>query len=96
MMIAGSSFRRISGIAGVNEATIARRISKISKRLMDATYITCLRNSDILGEKNVQIACDLLVRGMSHRQIARRRDISLYRVRKAIAEVSRFARKGEV
>ena len=82
-------------IAGVNEATVARRIARISKRLMDATYIMCLRNSDILGEENVEIARDLLVRGMSQHQIARRRNVSLYRVRKVMAEVRRIATRGK-
>jgi len=91
MYLDGASFRRIASIAGVNEATVARRISKISKRLMDATYIACLRNSDILGEENVEIARDLLVRGMSQQKIARKRNVSLYRVRKVIAEVRRLA-----
>ena len=93
----GISFRKIARIAGVNEATVARRVGRISKRLMDATYIICLRNSDVLGKENVEIARDLLVRGVSQREIARKRNVSIYRVRKVMAEVRRLATrvKGE-
>ena len=91
MYLEGASFRRMASIAGVNEATVARRVGKICKRLMDATYITCLRNSEILGEENVEIARDLFVRGMSRHEIARRRNVSLYRIRKVAAAVGRLA-----
>lgn len=94
MYLEGISFRQIASIAGVNEATVARQVRKICKRLMDATYITCLRNRDTLGEEKVQIACDLLVKGMSRKEIARTRNISLYRVRKVVAEVMHLAKRG--
>ena len=85
MYLEGVSFRQMASVAGVNEATVSRRIGKIIKRLMDATYIICLRNRQELGELSVAIAHDYLIGGMSYGDIARKHDVSLYRVKKTIA-----------
>ena len=87
MYLDGASFRQMASVGGINEATVARKIARIIKRLMSATYITCLRNRDQLGEAAVAIARDYLIGGMSYRDIATKHDVSLYRVKKVLAEI---------
>ena len=40
----GNTFRQMAQVAGVNEVTVARRIYRLIRRLLDGEYITCLRN----------------------------------------------------
>jgi len=83
----GNSFRQIAQLVGVNEASIARRIHKITKRLIDGEYITCLRNRDKFSEEELVIAKDYFLLGLSIRKIAIKRDATYYRVRKIISQI---------
>lgn len=87
MYLDGVSFRQMASVGGINEATVARKVAKIIKRLMSGTYITCLRNRQQLGETTVAIARDHLICGMSGREIANKHDMSLYRVRKILMRI---------
>ncbi len=87
MYLAGASFRQMACLGGVNEATVARKVGKIIKRLMSSTYITCLRNRQQLGEAAVAIGRDYLVGGMSHHDVAKKHEVSLYHVKKVLAKI---------
>ena len=86
----GNSFRQMARIAGVNEASIARRIHKITKRLIDGEYITCLQNRDKFTQAEIDIAGDYFVMGLSMRKIAGRRRCSCYRVRETLKKIQRL------
>jgi len=83
----GNSFYQMARLAGVNEVTIARRIHKIIKRLLDGEYITCLRNRDKFSDCEMAVAKDYLLTGLSMREIARHRRCSRYRVRQTLGKV---------
>ena len=83
----GNSFYQMARLAGVNEVTIARRIHKIIKRLLDGEYITCLRNRDKFSNCEMAVAKDYLLTGLSMREIARHRRCSRYRVRQTLGKV---------
>lgn len=80
----GRSYAEVAQLAGVCEATIARRVGRIIRRLMDGQYITCLRNRQRLGPLGEAIAKDHLIDGLAIDAIALRRDVTVYRVRKTL------------
>ena len=81
------SIRQIARIRGVSEASVARRIRSITKRLTDGPYIDCLRNRDKLNGRQLAVAKDYYLMGLSMRQIAAKRRRSYYRVREALNEI---------
>ncbi len=88
----GNSFRQMARLIGVNEATIGRRIHKLTKRLLDGEYITCLRNRDKLCAEEMRIARAYLLEGLSQRKIAKRCSLSRYAVRNALRKVQEMVR----
>ena len=83
----GNSFYQMARLAGVNEVTIARRIYKIIKRLLDGEYITCLRNRDKFSDCEMAVAKDYFLTGLSMRKIARHQRCSRYRVRQTLGKI---------
>ena len=83
----GNSFRQMARLVGVNEASIARRIHKVTKRLMNGEYITCLRNRDKFSKGELDIAKDYFLEGLSMKKIAKKRDSTYYCVRKTLKKI---------
>jgi len=83
----GNTFYQMARLTGVNEANVARRIHRVTKRLMDGEYITCLRNRDKFTEAEMVVAKDYFLRGISIRKIAYRRKLSYYRVRESLKKI---------
>jgi predicted DNA-binding protein YlxM (UPF0122 family) len=86
----GSSFGQMARLAGVNQASVARRIYKITQRLMNGEYITCLRNRDKFNKGELDIAKDYFLDGLSIKKIAKKRDFTYYCVRKALKKIQRI------
>ena len=86
----GNSFRQMARLVGVNEATIARRIHKVTKRLIDGEYITCLRSRDKFTSAEMNIAKDYFLLGVSITKIAGKRHFSRYVVRKALKKIQQL------
>ena len=83
----GSSFRQIARLTGVSDTSIARRINRLTKRLMDGQYIVCLRNRDKFTRNQMTIAKDYFMAGLSMKEIAVKRRRSRYHVRKIIIKI---------
>jgi len=83
----GNSIRQIARIRGTSEASVNRRIRSITERLTDGPYIDCLRNRDKLTRRQLAVAKDYYLIGLSMRQIAAKRRRSYYRVREALIEI---------
>ncbi len=88
----GSTFSQMARLAGVNEATIARRINKLISRLVDGEYITCLRKRNQLDAMDRCIAKDYFIEGLSQKKIAIKRNITIYCVRKKLHKIQRLVR----
>jgi len=86
----GNSLRQISKLAGVNRATIGRRINKLTERLMEGQYITCLRNRNRFTKSEMAIANDYFMLGMSIKKIAGNKQWSSYRVRQTLNKIKRL------
>jgi predicted DNA-binding protein YlxM (UPF0122 family) len=87
----GTSFRQMARLAGVNEACIARRIYKVTKRLLNGVYITCLQNRDRFKRGEFDVARDYFVDGLSIRKIAKKRNFTYYRVRMVLKKIQGIA-----
>ncbi len=83
----GSSFRQIARLTGVSDTSIARRISGLTKRLIDGQYIVCLRNRDKFTRDQMTIAKDYFMVGLSMKEIAVKRRWSRYHVRETIIKI---------
>ena len=83
----GNSFRQMARLSGVNEARIARRIHKVTKRLINGEYITCLRNRDKFSSGELDIAKDYFLAGLSIKKIATKRNSTYYGVRKTLKKI---------
>ena len=86
----GSSFRQIAKLAGVNEVTISRRIHKLTRRLVNGEYISFVRNRRGFNLQEQAIARDHYVMGLGQKQIAEKRNTSVYRVRKVQEKIHRL------
>lgn len=91
----GSTFRQMARLAGVNESTIARRIYKIVKRLLDAHYLTALRHSGEFSLLQMEIVQDYFVRGLTKSRIAAEYNCSRYHVEKTLLKVQSLSEKKE-
>ena len=85
-----NSFRQMARLAGVNETSIARRIHRVTKRLIDGEYITCLRNRNKFSKREMAIAKDYFLLGLSMKKIAGKRYWSYHRVRKTLKKIQRL------
>ncbi|MBA7675103.1 hypothetical protein ES703_83332 [subsurface metagenome] len=85
-----NSFRQMARLAGVNESSIARQINRVTKRLLDGEYITCLRNHDKFSKREMGVAKDYFLLGLSMKKIAGKRRCSYYRVRKTLKKIQRL------
>ena len=88
----GNTFRQMARLAGVNEASIARRIYKVTKRLIDGEYITCLKNRDKFAGSEMAVAKDYLLLGLSQRKISIKHNYSIYRIRKILKKIQQLVR----
>jgi predicted DNA-binding protein YlxM (UPF0122 family) len=86
----GNSLRQIGRLAGINRLSIARRINKATRRLMEGQYITCLRNRDRFTRRQMAVAKEYYLLGLSIKAIAEKRKLSLYRVRQILNKIQRI------
>ena len=83
----GNSLRQISRLAGVNRKHVTRRIYNITERLMDGPYIDCLRYRDKFNLRQMAIAKDYFLLGLSKQKIAEKRKFSYYHVHQALQKI---------
>jgi len=91
----GNSFRQMALLAGISETSIARRIYKLTERLIDSEYITCLRNRNKFTEHQMTIAKDYFLRGLSMKKIAAKRHSTYYGVHKTLKKIQSILKDSE-
>ena len=89
----GNSYRQLAQLIGINEANIARRIHKLTERLIEGEYIQCLKNRDKLTRTQMAVARDYFLTGLSQRTIAAKRHTSSYHVRKTILKIQQIIKQ---
>lgn len=91
----GSSVRQMARLTGVSETTMARRIRKMTERLMDGQYINCLRCRSEFTKTELAIAKDYFLMGISMRRIAANRRSTYYFVRETLKKIRGFLESGK-
>ena len=91
----GSTFRQMARLAGVNETTVARRIYKIVKRLLDAHYLTALRHNTTFEPVQMEIVRDYFIRGLTKSRIAAEHNCSRYYIDKTLLAVQRLSENND-
>ena len=86
-IVNGSSFRQIARLRGVSETSVARRIHQIAERLTSGEFLICLRHRAQLSPRQMAIARDYFLTGLSLKQVAGKRGMSLYAVRKELTGI---------
>ena len=86
----GNSIRQIARVAGVVDTVIARRIRKLTKRLLDGEYITCLRNQSKFTKTELAIAKDYFLLGLSIKTVAAKHRVTYYRARETVRKIRRL------
>lgn len=94
-IVNGNSFRQIARLRGVSETSIARRIHRIAERLTNGEFLLCVRNRDKLSRRQMAVARDYFLTGLSIKQIAEKRSMSMYAVRKVLFSIRHLIRKKE-
>lgn len=85
----GNSLRQIGRLAGINRISLARRINKITERLMEGKYIVCIRNRERFTRRQMDVAKDYFLMGLSMKKIAEERKLSYYQVREILQKIER-------
>ena len=80
----GKMFGEMARLAGVSEGTIARRVGRLTRRLLRGEYMMCLRDGEGLSSFERAVAKDYFLEGLSQRDIVRKREVTVYQVRKAL------------
>ena len=91
----GYSIFKISKVTDLCQSSIARRIKRLTKKLTEGRYITCLRNSDKFNRYQMVIAKDYFLKDLSMREIALKRCRSLYHIRETISKIKRILNECE-
>ena len=86
----GNSFRQMAELSGVSATSISRRIYRLIERLINSEYIVCVRNRREFIRSELTVAKDYFLMGMSQRRIAKKRKMSVYRVRKILKKANRI------
>ena len=68
----GATKRQIAVIAGVHEATIGRKINKLTSALLEGVYVQCLSNRKFFTQEQLEVARLHFVGGMRSEAIGRR------------------------
>ncbi len=91
----GNSFRQIARLLGLSESTVARKIHRLGRRLVDSEYIGCLRNRDKLTKGQMAVARDYFLKGLSKREIAQKNRWSRYRVGRVVDDIRGIVARAE-
>ena len=83
----GNSFRQIAVLAGIDERNISRRVRKLTNRLIEGEFITCVQNSDRFTANELAVAKRYFLTGMSIREISEKQRITNYNVRKILRKI---------
>ncbi len=86
LFLNGRDFRMLAKNAGVNEATVARRLRKIVSRIISDDFLAALSQDD-MSEEKTEIIRDYFVKGLSVKTISQKTGLSRYRVSKTIRQL---------
>ncbi len=92
----GNTFYQMAKLSGVDQSTIARRIYRLSNRLINGQYIECLKNRHLFTATEMNIAKDYYLDGLSIKKITTKRSFSFYRIRKILLKIEGALRTAQI
>ncbi len=81
------SFRAIAKMAGVNEATIARRLKKIARFISSESFSAALSRKYNVPQEKMNVIAKHFINGLSIRAITQNTGLSVYKIRKIISQM---------
>jgi len=90
LFMASEKFTSIASAAGVHEATIARRLKKIAKRLKSDSFVMAMKHR--LAPEKMEILRKFFLEGMSMLKIATQKNLPYSRIRRIIKAYKRLIR----
>jgi len=87
LFLSSQQFRTLAKAAGVNEATIARRLKKIAERISNDMFIAALTQNKMKSIKT-KILKDYFIYNIPMRQIALKNNLTYYEVRKTVGKMA--------
>jgi transposase-like protein len=87
----GNNFCQIASLTGMSPTSVARKIRRIIRRLMDDTYILCLAHRDDFTGRELAMIKDYFVRGLSMARISHAHGVTFYRTRTTVARARQYA-----
>jgi predicted DNA-binding protein YlxM (UPF0122 family) len=91
----GNNTCQIARLTGMSRKSIARRINILTMRLLDGTYIICLRNRNKFNKQQITIAKDYFLTGLSIKKIAIKRRRSRYRIAETVKTIKNILEECE-
>ena len=86
----GLSIKQISEMTGVCRSTITRRIDNIVKRLTCGKYFSVLQKRNLLDERELDIAKDYFLNGLSSRAISKRQGVCRHNTLRTIKKIKQI------
>ena len=81
------SFRQMSRISSVTESSIRRRVGRLIKGLLGEEFVICIKYRQRLGKKELDIARDYYVAGLSQKKMAAKNKCTMYFVKKSVSNI---------
>ena len=81
------SYRQIALLLNASPGKISRRIRKIIFELTKGKFILCMKKRELFTRPEIDIAKDYFVGGLSIKQIAERKNMSIYQTRELLKEI---------
>ena len=90
----GSTFDQIARLTGQNPSTISRRFHNLLQKLIAKELLSLLGCRHKIDSTNIRIVQGYFLQGLAQKDIARKLNISLYRVRNILRAVRSIAYDG--
>jgi predicted DNA-binding protein YlxM (UPF0122 family) len=91
----GNNTCQIARLTGMSRKSIARRINVLTMRLLDGTYIICLRNRNKFNKQQITIAKDYFLTSLSIKKIAIKWRRSRYRIAETVKTIKNILEECE-
>ncbi|HPS55046.1 MAG TPA: hypothetical protein PLP05_05565 [Sedimentisphaerales bacterium] len=91
-LVNGNTFYQMAKLSGISQSTVARRIHKVTRKLINGGYIICLRSRDEFEESELEIARDYFLAGKSIKQIASKHKITYYKAHNITKKLRDFVK----
>ena len=91
----GSTFEQIARLTGQNPSTVSRRCHRLVRRLIGHQRLPAFHRAAGLNSRELRIAQEYFLKGLTQKAIARKFGLSLYRVSTVLKKARRVDAQGQ-